>query len=179
MRDFVWTWRGKWPKTSMCPRVGFSKPSSSLTVVDLPEPFGPSSPKTSPRRTSKSTLSTARAFGRFQKSLNTLVSPRTETTTSVLDCGLRIANCGFNSASGINRKIVKKLLDLTLLNTSLVEISHWENQVKIVPVQHAIFNGKIFETLQVEIRADGWVFRIFQKRTEVHGVFVTIVKLKT
>jgi len=40
MRDFVCTWRGEWPKTSMWPFVGFSKPSSSLTVVDLPEPFG-------------------------------------------------------------------------------------------------------------------------------------------
>src|SRR5450759_139750 len=69
----------------MCPRVGFSKPSSSLTVVDLPEPFGPSRPKTSPRRTSKSTLSTARALGRFQKSLKTFVRPRTETTTSPFD----------------------------------------------------------------------------------------------
>ena len=59
-------------------------------MVDLPEPFGPSSPNTSPRRTSKSTLSTARAFGRPQKSLKTLVRPRTATTTS-LDCGLRIA----------------------------------------------------------------------------------------
>src|SRR5208282_3694270 len=75
-----------------------------LTVVDLPEPFGPSSPKTSPRRTSKSTLSTARAFGRFQKSLNTFVSPRTDTTTSALDCGSWIADCGFNSTTVINRK---------------------------------------------------------------------------
>src|ERR1700677_2120226 len=63
----------------MCPRVGFSTPSNNLTVVDLPEPFGPSKPKTSPRRTSKSTLSTARAFGRPQKSLKTLVKPLTET----------------------------------------------------------------------------------------------------
>ena len=82
MRDLVATWRGEWPKTSMCPLVGYSNPSSSLTVVDLPEPFGPSRPNTSPRRTSKSTLSTARALGRPQKSLKTLVRPRTETTTS-------------------------------------------------------------------------------------------------
>jgi len=33
--------------------------------------------------------------------LNTFVNPRTETTTSALDCGLRIADCGFNSATGI------------------------------------------------------------------------------
>ena len=56
----------------------------SLTVVDLPEPLGPSRPNTSPWRTSKSTLSTARALGRPQKSLKTLVSPRTETTTSAV-----------------------------------------------------------------------------------------------
>src|SRR5258708_20835610 len=86
MRDLVATWRGEWPKTSMCPRVGYNNPSSIFTVVDLPEPFGPSSPKTSPRRTSKSTLSTARAFGRPQKSLKILVSARTEITTSPFEC---------------------------------------------------------------------------------------------
>src|ERR1039457_949798 len=100
MRDFVWTWRGEWPKTSICPRVGLSKPSNSLTVVDLPEPFGPSRPNTSPRRTSKSTLSTARALGRFQKSLNTLVRPRTETTTSS-DFRFPISDCGFGSVTGM------------------------------------------------------------------------------
>src|SRR5450830_1884281 len=82
----------------MCPRVGFSKPSSSLTVVDLPEPFGPSRPNTSPRRTSKSTLSTARALGRFQKSLNTFVSPRTETTTSS-DFRFPVCDDGLDSVS--------------------------------------------------------------------------------
>src|SRR5512133_701573 len=66
----------------MWPFVGLSRPSRSLTVVDLPEPFGPSRPKTSPRRTSKSTLSTARAFGRPQKSLTILVRPRTDTMVS-------------------------------------------------------------------------------------------------
>ena len=50
-----------------------------MTVVDLPDPLGPSSPKTSPLRTSKSTLSTALALGRPQKSLKILVSPRTAT----------------------------------------------------------------------------------------------------
>src|SRR5438876_10746954 len=82
MRDLVATRRGECPNTSMCPRLGYNRPSSILTVVDFPEPFGPSSPKTSPRRTSKSTLSTALALGRPQKSLKTLVNPRTATTTS-------------------------------------------------------------------------------------------------
>src|SRR5256885_11873326 len=68
----------------MWPLVGYSNPNKSFTVVDFPEPLGPSRPKTSPRRTSKSTLSTARAFGRPQKSLKTLVRPRTEMTTSPL-----------------------------------------------------------------------------------------------
>src|SRR3954469_15474361 len=89
MRDLVGTCRGELPKISMWPLVGNRRPRSILTVVDLPEPFGPSNPKTSPRRTSKLTLSTARAFGRPQKSLKTLVSPRTTMTFSVerVDCG--------------------------------------------------------------------------------------------
>lgn len=45
-------------------------------------------------------------------------------------------------------------------------------------MQNTVFDRKVFETLQVEIRADGWVFGIFQERTEVHGVFVAVVKLK-
>src|ERR1051326_7568519 len=57
----------------------------SFTVVDFPEPLGPSNPKTSPRRTSKSTPSTARALGRPQKSLKTLVRPRTTTTESAVE----------------------------------------------------------------------------------------------
>src|ERR1017187_4939990 len=69
----------------MWPLVGYSNPSINFTVVDLPDPFGPSKPNTSPCRTSKSTLSTARALGRPQKSLKTLVRPRTETITSPLE----------------------------------------------------------------------------------------------
>src|SRR5690348_2207832 len=65
-------------------------------VVDLPEPFGPSNPNTSPRRTSKLTLSTARAFARPQKSLNTFVSPRTAMTVSA---DVSVADCGDNVAS--------------------------------------------------------------------------------
>src|SRR5580698_351715 len=98
MRDFVATCRGEWLNTSMCPFVGYSRPSSILIVVDFPEPFGPSRPKTSPRRTSKSTLSTARAFARPQKSLNTFVNPRTATTISVA-FGLAFAAWGFNSVA--------------------------------------------------------------------------------
>src|SRR5213592_3702690 len=100
MRDLVATCRGDLPKTSMCPLVGCSKPSNILTVVDLPEPLGPSNPKTSPRRTSKSTLSTARALGRPQKSLKILVSPRTAMTTS-FDGEWRIVDCGLAVTAGI------------------------------------------------------------------------------
>ena len=71
----------------------------SLTVVDLPEPLGPRRPKTSPRRTSKSTLSTARALERPQKSLKTFVRPWTETTVLlalelVEAMRVQIADCG-------------------------------------------------------------------------------------
>src|SRR5262245_8045921 len=106
MRDLVCTCRGEWPNTSMCPLVGYNSPSSNFTVVDLPEPFGPSRPNTSPRRTSKLALSTARALGRLQKSLKTLVRPRTETMTSPLDCGVRIADGGVDSAAGIGQEEV-------------------------------------------------------------------------
>src|SRR5947209_8657826 len=91
----------------MCPFVGYNRPSSILTVVDLPDPFGPSKPKTSPRRTSKSTLSTARALGRPQKSLKTLVRPRTETTTS-LDCDLLTADRRFCSATAIKLRDLRR-----------------------------------------------------------------------
>jgi len=94
----VATCRGERLKTSMCPWSGRAIQAAISTVVDLPEPFGPSRPKTSPRRTSKSTLSTARALGRPQKSLKTLVRPRTETTT--LSVRLRSADCGLRSCVG-------------------------------------------------------------------------------
>src|ERR1051325_3784686 len=98
MRDFVATCRGEWPNTSIWPFVGKRRPSNILTVVDFPDPFGPSKPKTSPRRTSKLTLSTARALGRPQKSLKTLVRPRTATTTSPLRFAEPVV-CGWVSVS--------------------------------------------------------------------------------
>src|ERR1700688_97223 len=60
---FSRTWRG-WratskPATNAWPSVGGISVVSILTIVVLPAPLGPSSPKTSPRRTSKLTLSTA------------------------------------------------------------------------------------------------------------------------
>ena len=41
------------------PEVGRNKPSNSRIVVVFPEPFGPSSPKTSPRRISSDKSSSA------------------------------------------------------------------------------------------------------------------------
>src|SRR5713101_4673782 len=60
---FSRTWRGcratSMPVTYACPSVGGISVVSILTIVVLPAPLGPSSPNTSPRRTSKLTLSTA------------------------------------------------------------------------------------------------------------------------
>src|SRR5260221_5690355 len=47
------------PETNACPPLGVISVVSIRTIVVLPAPLGPSSPKTSPRRTSKLTLSTA------------------------------------------------------------------------------------------------------------------------
>src|SRR5260370_27249293 len=47
------------PATYAWPAVGAISVVSILTIVVLPAPLGPSSPKTSPRRTSKLTWSTA------------------------------------------------------------------------------------------------------------------------
>src|SRR6185436_8151135 len=58
-----------------------------LIVVLLPDPFGPSSPKTSCGRISKVMLSTARARSRIQKSLKILVSPWQATTGVVPAAG--------------------------------------------------------------------------------------------
>src|SRR5262245_41190799 len=147
MRDFVLTCRGEWPKTSMCPLVGYNNPSSNFTVVDLPEPFGPSKPNTSPRRTSKLALSTARALGRFQKSLKTLVRPRTDTTTSLADCGLRIADCGLDSVAVIcsNSRLGRlakdfgqvrfRLLFLCHVNHCRIELPFWRLGVNSIARQ--------------------------------------------
>ena len=48
------------PATVARPDVGRNNPSKSRIVVVLPEPLGPSSPKTSPRRTSSDNDSSAR-----------------------------------------------------------------------------------------------------------------------
>src|ERR1700722_2127024 len=63
------------PVTYPCPSVGTISVVSIRTIVVLPAPLGPSSPKTSPRRTSKLTLSTAvKAPKRLVRSLVCIAS---------------------------------------------------------------------------------------------------------
>src|SRR6516162_9272208 len=48
-----------WPQTIAVPAVGARKPVIIFIVVDLPAPFGPRKPSTSPRATVKEMSSTA------------------------------------------------------------------------------------------------------------------------
>jgi hypothetical protein len=48
-----------WPATEALPPVGGSSVQSILTMVDLPAPFGPRKPKTSPAPMFRSTSRTA------------------------------------------------------------------------------------------------------------------------
>src|SRR5665647_3491965 len=57
---------------------GFLGPSSTRIVVDLPDPFGPRNPCTSPRPTVRSTPSSARVFPKD------LVRPRVRMTCSTV-----------------------------------------------------------------------------------------------
>src|SRR5205814_343517 len=61
------------PRTDALPLVGKINPSSSLMVVLLPEPLGPSNPNTSPRWMVRFRSSRARTLSRPQKSLYTFV----------------------------------------------------------------------------------------------------------
>src|SRR6202007_1807494 len=49
-----------WPPMLILPEVGGMKPVTMRMVVDLPAPFGPRKPSTSPRSTLKEMSSTAR-----------------------------------------------------------------------------------------------------------------------
>src|ERR1700722_3004227 len=76
---FSRTWRGcratSKPATNAWPPLGVSSVVSIRTTVVLPAPLGPSNPKTSPRRTSKLTLSTAvKAPNRLVRSLVCIAS---------------------------------------------------------------------------------------------------------
>ena len=79
--------RRRWPacrRPGPRPRWGTAGPSSSLIVVVLPEPLGPSRPNTSPRWTSRSRAFRARTFCRPQKSRYTFVRARVWRTISSL-----------------------------------------------------------------------------------------------
>ena len=52
--------RISWPQTTAVPDVGVRKPVIIFMVVDLPAPFGPRKPRTSPFATEKEMSSTAR-----------------------------------------------------------------------------------------------------------------------
>src|SRR5260221_3681730 len=58
-----------WPQTVTVPEVGVRNPVTIFIVVDLPAPFGPRKPRTSPRGTEQVMPSTARRgpklFDRF------------------------------------------------------------------------------------------------------------------
>src|SRR5437870_8723384 len=60
-----------WPPTDTAPAEGVTMPQTMLMSVVLPAPFGPSSAKISPRRISRSTLSSA-----WKPDAYLLVSPR-------------------------------------------------------------------------------------------------------
>ena len=57
-------------------------------VVDLPLPFGPRSPNTSPRRTDSDSPSTAATVGRSQKSRNVFRTSFSSITLSI-ECPVR------------------------------------------------------------------------------------------
>ena len=82
MRDLIFTSSGAWPRTLNRPRVGRKRPRIILIVVLFPLPFGPSKPKISCWRISKSIPSTATARARIQKSEKTFVRPTAETAIS-------------------------------------------------------------------------------------------------
>ena len=80
MRALVAVSRGSASSTRIVPAVGCSRPSSSLIVVLLPEPLGPSSPTTSPGPTERSMPRTAATVGRCQKSRKVFRRPRISMT---------------------------------------------------------------------------------------------------
>src|SRR5581483_10271539 len=60
-----------WPKISMLPRAGVSNPTTTRSSTDLPVPEPPTTPSTSPRRTSRSRLRW------IERPPNRVLSPRT------------------------------------------------------------------------------------------------------
>src|ERR1017187_7303008 len=93
-----------YPATCARPEVGLSKPQSMRIVVDLPAPFGPRKPKTSPLVTARLSRSTA------TKSPNRLT--RFSTTTEFTGTGF--AGSGMARCSdwpGCRHGIHKEIFD--------------------------------------------------------------------
>src|SRR5271163_1781511 len=110
------TWRG-WratskPATNACPPLGGISVVSIRTRVVLPAPLGPSNPKTSPRRTSKLTLSTAvKLPKRLVRSLVCIASDSGSIGPREGDLG---GHPGFEFALGLQR------LDLDVKRTNIL-----------------------------------------------------------
>src|SRR5690348_9532274 len=76
MRRFIsigFSWTSS-PHTETDPALGGMKPVIMRIVVDLPAPFGPRNPSTSPFPTSKETPSTARLVPKDLLRLSTLIT---------------------------------------------------------------------------------------------------------
>src|SRR5437763_12982307 len=71
------SWRISLPFHKICPAVGCNTPANILTVVDLPDPFGPRYPVTCPGKTENDTWSTTARLRYF------LVNPRTSNIRTV------------------------------------------------------------------------------------------------
>src|ERR1035441_10589981 len=98
-----------YPATIARPDVGLSSPQSIRIVVDLPAPFGPINPKTSPLRTSRLIRSTA------TKSPNLLTRFSTSTEKGSTELGstaLAISGMMLRSrAHRIDKQILNRRLD--------------------------------------------------------------------
>src|SRR6266576_15676 len=78
MRALFHARRGEQPNAVTLPSKGRSRPARILSAVDFPEPFGPSNPNTSPRRTFTRTSLNARV----RQPSKVVVTLRLTTTTS-------------------------------------------------------------------------------------------------
>src|SRR6516165_10961435 len=88
----------RWPSTAISPLSGIKKPATRLSSVVLPQPDGPSSVISSPRRTSSETSSSAVSLPKR------LVTPSSSTAISPLArvAGVAAAARGVASAGMLN-----------------------------------------------------------------------------
>src|SRR5437667_4782060 len=76
-----------WPAIDALPDVGVRKPVIIFIVVDLPAPFGPRKPRTSPRATRKLIPSTARSGPKSLVNCLISIMRRWEAYAPRADCG--------------------------------------------------------------------------------------------